>query len=70
IPGVAIEVYHNGSSQPVASGFTDSQGYFTIYCPGSVLELTDYVFSASYSGYYYFGSQIISPTSANTLGIC
>ena len=69
IPGVAIEVYHNGSSQPVASGFTDSQGYFTIYCPGSVLELTDYVFSASYSGYYYFGSQIISPTSANASNV-
>ncbi|MHA1361471.1 MAG: transglutaminase domain-containing protein [Candidatus Freyarchaeota archaeon] len=69
IPGMAIEVYHNGSSQPVASGFTDSQGYFTIYCPGSVLELTDYVFSASYSGYYYFGSQIISPTSANASNV-
>ena len=64
IPGVTIKVYHNGSSSPVASGFTDSQGYFTIYCPGSILDLTDYVFSANYSG-YYLGSQITPPTSAS-----
>ncbi len=63
IPNAYIEVYHNGTSTPVASGFTNNYGNFSIYCPGSLLDLTDYIFSANYSG-KYLGFNITKPTSA------
>ncbi len=64
IPNVNIEVYHNGTIFPVASGFTDNNGYFQIYYPGSSLELIDYNFTAYYDG-TYLGLPIILPTSAS-----
>jgi transglutaminase-like putative cysteine protease len=63
IPNVSIEIYHNGSVSPVASGFTDKNGYFSVYCSGSSLDLTDYIFTANYSG-EYLGFNITPPTSA------
>ncbi|MFB0559899.1 MAG: transglutaminase domain-containing protein [Candidatus Lokiarchaeia archaeon] len=64
IPSVNIEVYHNGTLFPVASGLTDNNGFFQIYYPGFQLDLTDYIFSANYSG-YYLGFQITPPASAS-----
>ncbi|MGQ9720181.1 MAG: transglutaminase domain-containing protein [Candidatus Jordarchaeum sp.] len=64
IPNVNIEVYHNGSSSPVASGLTDNNGNFRIYCPGYSLDTIDYIFSANYSG-FYLGFQITPPTSTS-----
>jgi transglutaminase-like putative cysteine protease len=63
IPNANIEVYLNGTTL-VASGLTNSTGYFQIYCPGSSLNLTDYIFSANFSG-YYLGLPITPATSAS-----
>lgn len=64
IPNVNIEVYHNGTLFPVASGLTDNNGNFRIYCPGYSLDTIDYIFSANYSG-FYLGFQITPPTSTS-----
>ncbi|MBS7250634.1 MAG: DUF4129 domain-containing protein [Candidatus Freyarchaeota archaeon] len=66
IPNAYIEIYHNGAGIPVAGGFTDNYGNFSIYYPGSYLDLTDYIFSANYSG-QYLGFNITPPTSASDL---
>lgn len=63
IPNANIEVYRNGTTF-VTSGLTNNTGYFQIYCPGSSLNLTDYIFSANFSG-YYLGLPITPATSAS-----
>nr|MDO8082735.1 transglutaminase domain-containing protein [Candidatus Freyarchaeota archaeon] len=63
IPNVNIEVYRNGTTF-VTSGLTNNTGYFQIYCPGSSLDLTDYIFSANFSG-DYLGLPITPATSAS-----
>ena len=61
IPNANIIVYRNGTTY-VTSGLTNNTGYFQIYCSGSSLELTDYIFSANFSG-DYLGLPITPSTS-------